>query len=138
MLFAQKDRVIYIDNLSSEALKYSFASNYTSASFYIYYIGYETKKKRDSIEQFQMKKREKLASLGTIVFFPAIPPTGTNFLATHPPEILSSLEGIVTITLKDYREHKFKNTNPRNTYIIVPHKETGKYLKWRVMEEASK
>lgn len=119
---------IYIDDLDSEAVSYSTVSNYNRASFYIYYRGYETKKKRDSIKQAQIKEIERnRRNLGY-----RIPPTGVSYYTSNPPEKLASLKGITTISPKEYREHKIYEKNPRYTYIITPCKEGG-YLKWKVI-----
>ena len=131
--FSQDRQYIYIDNLESEAVSYSIASNYEGASFYIYYKGYETKTKRDSIRQMQIKERKD----NRYKLHPPIPSTGINYYTSNPPEKLSSLESITIISPKEYREHKIYEKKPRYTYIITPCKDGG-YLKWRVIMLGSK
>lgn len=126
-VFSQNERYIFIRDINSEEVEYHFTPNFESASFYIYNKGFETKKLRDSIKNAELKKQKENVhrSLKAPVY------TGVNFIALKPPVKIASLEGITTISPKDYREHQFKGTSSRNTYIIHPCEEGG-YYKWMV------
>ena len=106
-VFSQDRPYIYFDDLNSEAIEYSNDGDYKLTTFYIYSRGYETKKKRDSINQAQIKRRNENRNK----LFPPTPSSGLNFISTDPPEKLSSLEGIKTISPKEYRENRIQGIN---------------------------
>ncbi|OYQ34371.1 hypothetical protein CHU92_11920 [Flavobacterium cyanobacteriorum] len=118
---------IYFDNLSSEAIKFSDDGDYKLTTFFIYYRGYETKKKREKMKQLQKKEQEKnRRNLGH-----TIPETGVVYISTEPPEKLTSLDDITTISPKVYREEWVYKKKPQNIYIITPSND-GSFYKWRV------